>query len=162
MIIVLMGVAGTGKTTIGKLLAADLNWQFFDGDDLHSPESLDKMNHGIALTDTDRKPWLDRLQKQISKANRQGDNAIIACSALKKSYRDHLQKDHNGVIFIHLRGDFSLIQKRLEQRPGHFFKADLLPGQFAELEEPADALTINVSSAPQAIIQFIKSRLRII
>lgn len=161
MIIVLMGVAGSGKTTIGELLAVDLKWQFFDGDDFHSPESLNKMKQGTALNDSDRKPWLDRLQKQIAKADRQGSNIIIACSALKKSYRDYLQKDHTEVIFVHLRGDFSLILKRLEQRAGHFYKADLLPSQFAELEEPTDALTINVSMAPSAVVQFIKSRLKI-
>lgn len=163
MIIILAGVAGSGKTTIGRLLAGQLGRQFIDGDDLHSSGSVDKMKRGIALTDSDRLPWLNAIATMISRLAAGGQSAIIACSALKKSYREILRGDNDNVLFVFLRGDFDLIEKRLRTRKEHFMQAGLLASQFADLEEPADALVVDISQAPTKIAEYIinKSGLRL-
>jgi gluconokinase len=160
MILILMGVAGAGKTTIGQLLAQDLRWPFYDGDDFHPPANIDKMSRGVALTDDDRAAWLASLRQLIERLLREQQGAVIACSALKQSYRQVLQQQNEDVHFIYLKGDPDLMRQRLEQRPGHFMKANLLASQFETLEEPADpegVLTVEASLPPQAIVKSIKS-----
>lgn len=157
VIVALMGVAGVGKTTVGKRLAQAIGWQFYDGDDFHPPANVDKMAQGIPLTDADRIAWLDALQKLINGQIRQGQPAVIACSALKRSYRRRLLHDNEGVRFVHLQGSYDLIQSRLRARRGHFFRADLLAGQFDALEAPADVLVVDVSDTPAGIVRTIRN-----
>ncbi|HKZ84368.1 MAG TPA: gluconokinase [Anaerolineae bacterium] len=156
MIIVLMGVAGSGKTTVGRLLSADLGWPFFDGDNFHPLANVEKMRRGIPLTDADRISWLDALNRLIGDVTGEGRNAVIACSALKQAYRERLKARAADVRFVHLRGDASLMQRRLEARPDHFMKAGMLASQFDALEEPADALIVDAAEVPKAIVARIR------
>jgi len=156
MIIVLMGVAGSGKTTVGRLLAANLGWPFWDGDGFHPRTNIEKMQRGIPLTDADRMPWLDALNRLIRDVTGEGRNAVIACSALKRAYRDRLKEGAADVRFVHLRGDAPLVQRRLEARPDHFMKAGMLASQFDALEEPADALIADAAEEPEAIVARIR------
>jgi gluconokinase len=156
VIIVLMGVTGAGKTTVGRLLADDLGWRYFDADDFHSPENIEKMRRGVALDDRDRQPWLDSLRTVMREQLRKGEHAVLACSALKESYREKLKLDER-VKFIYLKGEFELIQHRLALRHNHYMTTALLQSQFATLEEPADALTVNVSLPPHEIVQEIRN-----
>ena len=133
VVIVLIGVSGSGKSTVGKLLARDLDCQFYEGDTYHSPANKRKMREGIPLTDADRWPWLNAIRKVISKELAQKKDAVVACSALAQSYRDHLRQP--GVKFVYLKGDFDLFRERIEKRRGHFFDPDLLASQFEALEE---------------------------
>ena len=161
MIIILMGVSGSGKTTIGQLLAQDLGWPFYDGDDFHPQANIDKMRQGVPLTDADRDSWLTALRRQIDTllANRQ--SAVLACSALKQAYRDRLGGDRPEVRFIYLKGDYALIRQRLQKRQGHFMPADLLKSQFATLEVPEDVPAINISQTPEIIVNSIKRALEL-
>jgi gluconokinase len=161
MILVLMGVSGSGKTTIGALLAKALRWRFYEGDDLHTAANRSKMAHGIALTDADRLPWLDRVRRLIERCLADGANAVIACSALKQSYREVLVSDTRQVRLVYLKGTPKLIKARLGRRKGHFMPGSLLPSQFAALEEPRDAITIDVSDDPAQIVDTIRKRLAI-
>ena len=161
MIIVLMGVAGAGKTAIGTRLAHELNWVFYDGDDFHPQSNVDKMAQGIALTDEDRAAWLQSLRRLIHDLSSAGTPAVIACSALKESYRQMLQAGGAEVQFVYLRGTYQLIKERLEQRRGHFMPVDLLASQFETLEEPEGALTIDVSQRPAAIVRAIRRGLKV-
>jgi gluconokinase len=161
MIIILMGVSGSGKTTIGSLLAQDLGWPFYDGDDFHPQANINKMRQGIPLTDEDRDSWLTALRHHIDTllANRQ--SAVLACSALKQAYRDRLGGDRPAVRFIYLKGDYALIRQRLQKRQGHFMPADLLKSQFATLEVPEDVLAIDISRTPEVIVNSIKRALEL-
>ena len=161
MVIIMMGVSGSGKTAIGQLLAKELGWQFYDGDDFHPQANVDKMRQGIALTDEDRAPWLSALHNLIQECLRTETSAVVACSALKQVYRDHLQNGATGVHFVYLKGDYELIQQRLRARSGHFMNADLLYSQFTTLEEPDGVLTIDVIHSPQMIVQQIRYALRL-
>jgi gluconokinase len=156
MIIILMGVSGAGKTTIGRFLARELGWPFYEGDDFHPRANIEKMKQGIALTDGDRGPWLHNLRKLINELLGNKKEAVIACSALKKKYRDELKSGNTEVRFIYLKGDQGLIKKRLQMRPDHFMKARLLASQFKTLEEPEEALTVDISQKPQAMVLQIK------
>jgi gluconokinase len=156
MIIILMGVTGCGKTTIGKQLAQELNWPFYDGDDFHPRANVEKMRAGIPLTDDDRDPWLAALQNLILEKLHVQQSAIIACSALKQKYRGRLQVDHENVRFVFLQGDFVTIAERLAARTNHYMNPNLLASQFAALEEPHDALAVNVAQTPAAIVSRIK------
>lgn len=143
-----MGVSGSGKTTVGKLLASKLNLPFLDADDYHTPESTDKMSRGIPLNDQDRSPWLATLQRILIKDHR----VVMACSALKQSYRSTLDPDQH-LTWVYLEGSEELIQTRLCQRKGHFMKANMLASQFSTLEIPESVLKADINDAPTTIIK---------
>ena len=159
MIIILIGVSGAGKTTVGRLLAQDLGWPFYEGDDFHPQSNVAKMAQGVALTDEDRWPWLDRIRELIGTLVDSHENAVIACSALKHTYRKHLLEGYQGMVLVYLKGNYSLIRSRLAQRQNHFMKADLLDSQFRTLEEPEGAITIEVVPDPQEIVDAVKQAL---
>ena len=158
MIIVLMGVTGSGKTAVGQNLAASLGWQYFDADEFHSAANIEKMKSGVPLNDADRKPWLESLQRVIRDSLKNAEPAVLACSALKKSYRDMLLIDER-VRFVYLKGDYDLIKERLRARSDHYMNPNLLDSQFETLEEPNDALQIDIGSSPDAIVEIIRQRL---
>ena len=153
-----MGPAGSGKTTVGELLAAQLGWDFFDADNFHSPANIEKMSRGIPLHDEDRIPWLNSIREAMLQWDSNGRNAILACSALKRSYRELLQINSN-VKLVYLKGSFELFRERLHSRKGHYAGEQILAGQFADLEEPADALTIDAAQSPEQIVAEIRERL---
>jgi gluconokinase len=160
MIIVVMGVTGSGKTTIGTMLAERLGFAFADADDFHSAANKEKMHQGIPLTDADRQPWLAAMHDQIAKWIASNQNAVLACSALKNSYRRQLWEGPE-VQFVYLRGSYELIAERLRQRKGHFADEHILAGQFADLEEPPDAISVDISPAPEKIVAEIVRRLQL-
>ena len=161
MVIVVMGVSGSGKTTIGRRLAAELGWIFEEGDDAHPPDNLRKMAAGTALTDADRLPWLRELRRLIESHLAAGEDAVLACSALKESYREILAGGLEGVCFVHLTGDPALIAERLEHRQGHFMKAGMLVSQLAVIEPPKEGIHIEVDAAPEEIVAEIRRRLQL-
>lgn len=157
-IFIVMGVSGTGKTTIGRLLSETYNYPFFDGDDYHPQENIEKMSSGKPLNDDDRRGWLESLNELAHQHLRSG--AVIACSALKEKYREILRKGiENDTCFIYLNGSFEQIKKRLETRKGHFMSAVLLQSQFDTLEEPLDAIVVSIGLSPSEIITTIKKQL---
>jgi gluconokinase len=158
MIVIVMGVTGAGKTTVGRLLAEQLGWEFADADDFHPPSNVEKIRRGTALTDDDRKPWLARLRAVITNWIAEGRNVVLACSALKRSYRQELEAGPD-VRFVYLKGSADLIEARLRQRHGHFAGEQILPGQFADLEEPQDAVTVDIASGPPEIVAEIRRKL---
>jgi len=143
VIVVLMGVCGCGKTTVGRALAGQLAWPFHDADGFHPPANVAKMAAGVPLTDDDRWPWLDRIASEMGAINRAGGHAVLACSALKRAYRDRIAKA-GDVRIVFLRGDHATIAARLATRQHEYMPAALLPSQFATLEEPADALVVDI------------------
>lgn len=151
-ILVVMGVAGVGKTTIGRLLAERLGWTFLDADDFHPPANVAKMQNGTPLTDADREGWLERLNALIGSQLKSGERTVLACSALKATYRSKLTNDHEGVVFVYLRAPRILVEDRLSSRTGHFFDAGLLASQFAALEEPADAIVVDAAAPADVIV----------
>jgi gluconokinase len=161
VIVVLMGVAGSGKTTVGTLLAARLGWRFIDADDFHSPEEIQHMAAGRPLSDDERQPWLDRLRRVLAACVARGENAVLACSALKDSYRRQLTIDAESVRFVYLKADPAVIRQRVRNRSGHFFKENLLDSQYVALEEPSDALTIDAGDEPERLVQRISDALRL-
>jgi gluconokinase len=156
MVIVLMGPAGAGKTTIGRSLSVELGWRFVDGDDLQPHANVDKMSRGDPLTDGDRASWLAALHTVIARAIDRREHLALACSALKERYRSALRADLKPVRFVYLQADASLLQRRLEQRPHHFAGPALLTSQLTDLEEPADALTIEAANDPSEIVHHIR------
>jgi gluconokinase len=153
-----MGVVGVGKTTVGCLLADKLGWQFADGDDFHSTRSIEKISRGLPLDDEDRAPWLARLHNAIVEWNAQNQNVVLACSALKRKYRDGLSLE--GVRFVYLEGAPELIRQRLGARHGHFATDSILASQFRDLEVPEDAIAVSVDKTPEAIAEEILTRLK--
>lgn len=161
MVIVVMGVSGSGKTTVGRLLAADLGWIFYEGDEAHPLDNLRKMAAGIPLTDADRLPWLRELRRLIESSLAAGEDAVLACSALKESYREVLAGGLAGVCFVHLTGDPVLIAERLEHRQGHFMKAGMLASQLAVIEPPEGGISVEVEGSPEEIVAEVRRRLGI-
>jgi gluconokinase len=149
MIVVLMGVSGSGKSTTGAALAAALGWRLIDADDLHPPQNVAKMAAGIPLTDDDRWPWLDRIVDALRRTTAEGANVILACSALKQRYRDRLAQA-GDVRFVHLRGDPQTIAARLATRHHRYMPAALLESQFAALEVPSDAIDVDITMSVDA------------
>jgi len=144
MIVVLMGVCGCGKSTVGRALAKDLGWTFLDADDLHPPTNVEKMASGVPLTDDDRWPWYDRIVAELRGLTASGRHVVLACSALKQAYRDRLARA-GDLRVAYLKGDAAAIEPRIASRKGHFMPASLLASQFATLEEPADAIVVDVT-----------------
>lgn len=156
MVVIVMGVAGSGKTTVGQALAGDLGWIFADADDFHSAASRAKMAANHPLDDADRAPWLARLRTQIEAWTKQGANAVLACSALKESYRVTLTADLEEVRTVYLYGDKELILSRLNRRSNHYMPPTLLDSQLATLEPPRDALALDVAATPSELVSRIR------
>jgi gluconokinase len=158
MIVIVMGVVGSGKTTVGRLLAEQLRWEFADADDFHPASNVEKISQGISLIDDDRWPWLKRLRTAIIDWIAQRRHVVLACSALKNSYRRELQTGPE-VHFVYLKGSASLIAQRLRSRQGHFADEQILASQFADLEEPEIAIIAEITPAPSQIVAEIRERL---
>ncbi len=161
-VLVVMGVSGCGKSTVAALLAGREGWAFEEGDSLHPQSNVEKMRTGHPLTDTDRKPWLAKVAAWIEEQLDADRNGVITCSALKRSYRDVLDRRHHGVVFVYLAGDQATIAARLAVRHGHFMPAGLLQSQFDSLEEPtADepVIRVDIGPAPEVIVQRIVDQL---
>ncbi len=157
MVIIVMGVAGSGKSTIGSLLASRLGWRFVEGDEYHSPASIEKMRAGIPLTDIDRQPWLAKLATLIAGWNAAGDDCVLTCSALKRASRDQLGLGE-GLLYVYLKGTREELEKRLRNRESHFAGVELLDSQLATLEEPAEdepAITVALSDTPGQIVDCV-------
>lgn len=161
MIVVLMGVCGCGKTTVGRKLAQELGCAFLDADDFHPQANIAKMAAGIALSDADRIPWLDRLAGELRAASASGRDVVLACSALKQAYRDRLARGAGEELrVVYLKGDVATIEPRLAKRTGHYMPSSLLTSQLAALEEPADAIVVDIRQTAQAQAAEIASQLR--
>ena len=158
MIVIVMGVVGAGKTTIGQLLAEQLSWTFVDADQYHPPANVEKIRRGIGLSDQDRVPWLQSLREAIVDWIAAERNVVLACSALKRSYRQQLAAGPE-VKFVYLKGSAPLIAERLRSRQGHFASEQILASQFSDLEEPKQALTIEISPTPERIVAEIRNGL---
>jgi gluconokinase len=157
MIIVIMGVTASGKTTIGTRAAKRFGWPFYDADEFHPPENIAKMSRGEPLTDADREPWLNALHDKMAEEERAGKSAIFACSALKARYRDVLREGLKTVQFVFLKGDPEVLQARLDHRKGHFMPRTMLPSQMAALEEPeeGEALVLDAAKRPNDLVDEI-------
>ncbi len=153
-----MGVVGAGKTTVGELLARQLGWEFVDADSFHSATNIEKIRQGIPLDDADRAPWLEAMRQAMVKWIGEDGNVVLACSALRRSYRERLRVGPE-VKLVYLKGSYKLIDERLRLRQGHFAGEKLLASQFAALEEPEDAVAVDVSGSPEEIVAEIKVRL---
>ncbi len=159
MVIILMGVSGAGKTTIGKRLAQVLGWRFLEGDDFHPPANVAKMSSGQALTDEDRAPWLERLRQAIAEALAQGEDVVLACSALRQAYRERLTVDAARVRWVYLWAPREVIAQRLAQRTGHFMPPSLLDSQLQTLEAPSDALRVDVTAGLDEVVATLRTAL---
>ncbi|HJZ60155.1 MAG TPA: gluconokinase [Gemmataceae bacterium] len=160
MIVVLMGMSGSGKTTIAKILAKQLGWTFVEADDYHPAANVEKMHRGEPLTDDDRRPWLDALRRRIDEACERGENVVLACSALKHAYQEYLERDEPGCVqYVYLHGSEDLIRQRLAARKGHFMNPSLLHSQFETLEPPADAVRVEITPPPEVIAAQIREKL---
>ena len=162
MTAIVFGVSGAGKTTLGQMLADELGWKFYEGDDFHSQANIDKMRAGLPLTDGDRWPWLESLRGLIERCLAAKQNAIITCSTLKKSYRSYLRVSQE-VEFVYLRGSYDLIGHQLQHRRGHFMNPELLQSQFDTLEEPEAAegvIAIELGRSPRELVDEIIKKLR--
>jgi len=161
MVVIIWGVSGAGKTTIGELLAQELGWKFYDADSFHPVANIDKMQRGEPLTDEDRQPWLQSLREAITRSLAANENAVLACSALKRKYRELLRVNAD-VKFVFLHGSRAQIADQLKQRRGHFIDPALLDSQFADLEEPEsseDMLTIELTGEPDELVEQIRQKL---
>ena len=158
MIVIVMGVVGSGKTTVGSLLATELGWQFADADDFHPQSNVEKIRRGIPLNDADRQPWLERIRTQITQWIAADRNVVLACSALKRAYRQKLAVGPQ-VRFVYLKGSASLIAERLRSRSGHFADEKILASQFDDLEEPEKAVTVEITGTPEQIVGEIRQKL---
>jgi gluconokinase len=156
--VIVMGVTGAGKTTIGELFAAQLGWEFVDGDSFHSDANKEKIHQGIALTDADRAPWLKAMRDGITGWISERRNVALACSALKSAYRQELAVGSEAK-FVYLKGSYELIAKRLQSRHGHYASESILASQFATLEEPLDAVVVDIDRSPEEIVTEIRLKL---
>lgn len=160
--LVVMGVSGSGKSTVARLLADGLGWPMAEADDFHSPANIVKMESGIPLTDADREPWLRSLRDWISERDAAGESTVATCSALKRSYRDLLRGATSRVRFIHLSGTREVIGARLSGRSGHFMPPALLDSQYADLQPlgaDEDGITVDVEAAPEEIVERVRAGL---
>jgi gluconokinase len=163
VIIIIFGVSGAGKTTISKLLARDIGAEFLEGDDFHPAANIEKMRSGRPLADEDRWPWLECLREQMEQSLFFGKNAVLACSALKRAYRDRLRVS-DEIKFVFLSGDYALVEKQLRSRQSHFMNPALLQSQFDELEEPLpdeNVLTVELGREPKEIVKKIEAKLHL-
>jgi gluconokinase len=160
MVYIIMGVMGSGKTTIGQLLAEHMHCTFRDADDYHSPSNRGKMAHGIPLTDEDRKPWIFAVRAVIDTELAVGVDCVMACSALREKYRTTLIQGRENIKLIYLKGDKELIAGRVKDRGGHFVHPAILDSQFADLEEPKNAITVDISKTPEEIVHDIISAIK--
>lgn len=158
MVAIVMGVTGAGKTTIGELMAKQLGWEFVDADRFHSTANVEKIRNGIALNDADREPWLHAMREAITSWIADQRNVVLACSALKRAYRDQLSVS-DSVKFVYLKGSYELISNRLKSRHGHFASESILASQFTTLEEPQDAAVVEADQAPEQMVKEIRQRL---
>ena len=161
--IIVMGVSGSGKSTIGALLAERLGWPFADADGFHPPENVAKMAAGTPLTDADRWPWLDAIAAHIDAARKAGQPVVVACSALRRAYRDRLRAGHGDLLFLHLSGAPEVIAARQAARQGHFMPPSLMASQFATLEDTVaepDAVTVSVKASPHEVVEAALAHLR--
>lgn len=158
MVVVIMGVTGAGKTTIGRLLAEEVGWRFYDADDFHPPANVEKMRRGEPLNDLDRLGWLQDLNRLVSELLQKGQSAVLACSALKAAYRKYLLID-DRVRLVYLRGDEALVRQRLAERRGHYMNPSLVDSQFATLEEPSEGIAVDIEPDPHDIVRNIRLNL---
>jgi gluconokinase len=154
MIVIVMGVTGSGKTTVGMLLAKRLGWDFLDADDFHSAANKAKMHQGVPLTDADRMPWLEAMHTKLLQLHSEKRNAVLSCSALKQSYRDVLMDGVQAKV-VYLKGSYDFIANRLRSRKGHFADEHILAGQFADLEEPKNAVVVDIAPSAEKIVDEI-------
>jgi len=152
---IVMGVSGCGKTSVGKALAENLGWDFYDADDFHPPENVAKMAGGIPLDDSDRAPWLASLNELIASSLKTDSPGVLACSALKERYRQQLMEGNDGVKIIYLKGSYDLIWSRMQKRTEHYMKPHMLQSQFDALEEPSNGLTIDISMPVDEVVRKI-------
>jgi gluconokinase len=157
---IVMGVSGCGKSSVGKALAQALGWDFYDADDFHPPANVAKMASGIPLDDSDRAPWLASLHDLISSSLKTDQPGVLACSALKEQYRQRLMHSNDGVQIVYLQGSYDLIWSRMERRADHYMKPHMLKSQFDTLEEPVNALTIDISMSVDDIVQEILKHMK--
>lgn len=160
-VLILMGAAGSGKTTVGRQLARDLSWPFYDSDDFQPAGNVAKMSQGLALNDQDRLPWLRALHDLVTGILSGRGHGVLACSALKQNYRDTLKGSLGGIGWVYLKGTYALLEARLKARPEHFFKSDLLSTQFEILEEPEDAFTVDAAGDAAALSTLIRQAFRL-
>lgn len=160
--IILMGVSGCGKTSVGEALSDKLDWPFYDGDDFHPLSNINKMASGISLNDIDRQPWLERLHRLITAELGKSRSLLVACSALKKGYREILRGDLDDVQFVHLEGSFDLIYSRIQKRGDHYMREEMLRSQFKILEPPENAISLSIEKSIQQIIDGISENLGLI
>jgi len=160
MIVLVMGTTGAGKTTVGKLLAQKLNWIFLDADDFHPAANIEKMKHGIPLTDADRVPWLGAIHAELARQSAAGKNCVLACSALKESYRETIGAGL-AMKIVYLKGTYEEMRAHILARQGHFAGEGILSGQFRDLEEPSDALVISVHHTPKEIVEEVCRELKL-
>ena len=157
---IVMGVSGCGKTSVGKALADSLGWDFYDADDFHPPENVVKMASGIPLDDSDRAPWLASLHELISSSLKADRPGVLACSALKERYRQQLMDGNNGVQIVYLKGSYDLIWSRMSARKDHYMKPHMLQSQFEALEEPSNAVTVEISCPVDEILTRVLEQMK--
>jgi gluconokinase len=150
MILLVMGTTGAGKTTVGELVASHFGWTFLDADNFHSPANIEKMRRGIPLSDEDRAGWLAAIHAELAERNSAGENVVLACSALKEKYRQEIGEGLNMRV-VYLKGDYKTMARHIAARHGHFAGEGILAGQFADLEEPKNALVVDVTRTPKEI-----------